>query len=88
VIGQVPNSIVEGASKTDITSQDKEREGRPQPEESGHEPHLNQISPVVMDHSAQEKGHELQKLLRQFRKTTTSPLSGFVLQTLKNKHPA
>jgi hypothetical protein len=43
------------------------------------------ISPTDMDPQTQEKGKELQEVLRLFKQTTSSPISSFVLQTPKYK---
>jgi hypothetical protein len=38
-----------------------------------------------MDKALHEQGQTLQELLRQFRQATTTPMSGFILQTPHHK---
>jgi hypothetical protein len=39
------------------------------------------LSPTMMDQATYEQGKDIKELLRQFRLTVTTPLSGFILQT-------
>jgi hypothetical protein len=48
-------------------------------------PIQSSISPTTIDTATQEKGKELQELLRMFRQATTIPLSSFILKTPNHK---
>jgi hypothetical protein len=44
-----------------------------------------QISPLQMGQVVQEQGQEIQNMLRLFKQTTSTPLSGCLLQTPQDK---
>jgi hypothetical protein len=46
---------------------------------------LNFPSPVGMDQRTQGQGQELQQMLSLFKQSTSTPLSGIVLQTHQHK---
>jgi hypothetical protein len=62
----------------------------PQPEAAPDSTSLNRdfSSPMSMDHATQDQGQELHQMLSLFKQATSTPLSGFVLETPKHKSVA